>query len=467
MAAVTHPSIATQPTLHYIYDPFCGWCYAAAPLLKVAAELPGLAVRLHAGGMLAGAARKTLTPQWREYVMPHDHRIAKMTGQLFGAAYFDGLLRRNGAVLDSEAPIAAILAAESLGGHGLRLLHALQHGHYVDGQIMSDPVAQRAAAREIGLDEQAFTAALATTEGEATRRHIAASRQLLAAVGGHGFPTFALELAGDDGLPRRQAIDFGAFLGQPDAWRKALAEVVQTAQPGSSTDAAPVGRRDSPAKLAHSSTNLGRWGRTAAAGVAKNGASALAPLAMSRLPLLHADNAPDASRPFIEKVRAANGFVPNLIAALANSPQALETYLSVGALNARGSLGLAEREVVQLTAARIHGCGFCVAGHSATVLKNQILSRAETLALHRGDPLPDDRLQALAAFTAEVIATRGAVGDGALAALLAAGYTHRQALDVVLGVSLATLCNFANNLAQTELNPQLQPYAVGSLEAGA
>lgn len=185
---------------------------------------------------------------------------------------------------------------------------------------------------------------------------------------------------------------------------------------------------------------------------------------MSRLPVLHADNAPEASRPLIGKVQAANGFVPNLIGVLAHSPQALETYLTVGAINARSSLGLAEREVVQLTAARIHGCGFCVAGHSATVVKGKVFSRADTLALQHGQALSDPRLQALADFTAEVIATRGAVGDAALAALLAAGFTQRQALEVVLGVSLATLCNFANNLAQTDINPQLQPYAIGALE---
>ena len=34
-----------------------------------------------------------------------------------------------------------------------------------------------------------------------------------------------------------------------------------------------------------------------------------------------------------------------------------------------------------------------------------------------------------------------------------------EALDVVLGVSLASLCNYANNLANTPINPELQPYA--------
>ena len=26
-------------TLHYVYDPLCGWCYGAAPLLEAAADL--------------------------------------------------------------------------------------------------------------------------------------------------------------------------------------------------------------------------------------------------------------------------------------------------------------------------------------------------------------------------------------------------------------------------------------------
>jgi alkylhydroperoxidase family enzyme len=43
----------------------------------------------------------------------------------------------------------------------------------------------------------------------------------------------------------------------------------------------------------------------------------------------------------------------------------------------------------------------------------------------------------------------------ALAAFKQAGFSDQNALDVVLGVSLATLCNFANNLAETELNPQM------------
>jgi len=85
-------------TLHYFYDPLCGWCYGAAPLIKAAREI--LSVRPHGGGMMTGARRQTITPQLRAYVNQHDERIAQLSGQHFGAGYVDGLLNANGTVLD-------------------------------------------------------------------------------------------------------------------------------------------------------------------------------------------------------------------------------------------------------------------------------------------------------------------------------------------------------------------------------
>ncbi|KAG0770998.1 hypothetical protein G6F22_016883 [Rhizopus arrhizus] len=80
-------------------------------------------------------------------------------------------------------------------------------------------------------------------------------------------------------------------------------------------------------------------------------------------------------------------------------------------------------------------------------------------ALRAQGVVPDERLQALAAFTEAVIQTRGRVSDEALQALREAGYTDGNALEVIVGVGLATICNFGNNLAQTPLNDQLRDYA--------
>lgn len=185
---------------------------------------------------------------------------------------------------------------------------------------------------------------------------------------------------------------------------------------------------------------------------------------MTRLTLHTPDSAPEASRALVEQAQRNNGFLPNLIGVLANSPLALEAYFTVGGINARATLTLAEREVVQITAARLHGCDFCVAGHSAVALRKAGLEAPAVVALQEGRATGDARLDAVQAFASAVIARRGNTTDAELQAFLGGGFSQEQALEVVLGVSLATLCNFANTLAQSPVNPQLEPYRAGVLQ---
>ncbi|MDR3531884.1 MAG: carboxymuconolactone decarboxylase family protein [Rhodopila sp.] len=179
---------------------------------------------------------------------------------------------------------------------------------------------------------------------------------------------------------------------------------------------------------------------------------------MSRLPLRTIDDAPAEAKAALAAAEKNNGFLPNLLRVLANAPVALETYLTVSGINARSSLTLAEREVVQITAAATHGCGFCVAGHTAVATKKARMDASTVSNLRGLVPVADDRLAAVATFTKAVIAGRGRVADAELDAFRAAGFTDGNALEVVLGVSLATLCNFANNLGQPPLNPELEAF---------
>ncbi len=202
--------MVSTSVLHYLYDPLCGWCYGAAPLVKAARSI--VTVRPHGGGMMAGAGRQPVTSQLRDYVMPHDYRIAALTGQIFGEAYFDGLLRDTSAVFDSEPPIAAMLAAEQLAGRGLDMLDRLQIAHYVDGRRIAETPNLLAVAAEIGLDPAAFAAALAEQTGDAVQRHIRETRQFMREIGASGFPSFLLE--SEDS---RRLLDLSTFLGRPEA----------------------------------------------------------------------------------------------------------------------------------------------------------------------------------------------------------------------------------------------------------
>jgi uncharacterized peroxidase-related enzyme len=179
---------------------------------------------------------------------------------------------------------------------------------------------------------------------------------------------------------------------------------------------------------------------------------------MSRLPLHTIETAPESTRPQLTAAVKSSGYLSNLLATLAHAPAALEAYLTLSALNAKSSLTLAEREVVQIVAARIHDCTFCVAGHTALALNKAKLSPDLVTAAREAQPLAEPRLEALARFTEAVIATRGKASDEDLAAFEAAGFQAAQAVDVILGVSLASLCNFTNNFAQPPLNRELENY---------
>ncbi len=206
-------------SLHYIFDPLCGWCYAAAPLVHAAAQLPGLHIALHGGGMMTDARRRQITPDWRAYVLPHDERIAQMTGQVFGDAYKDGLLNDVGVWLDSAPPTTAILAAQQLGGQGLAMLEAIQTAHYVRGLHISESPVLADLAAELGMDRAAFEAACQQLQGIPTQQHIDQSRRMLQASGAQGFPTLLVQRTADEALQR---IDVSEWLGQPAAFADAL-----------------------------------------------------------------------------------------------------------------------------------------------------------------------------------------------------------------------------------------------------
>ncbi|MBA4707863.1 DsbA family protein [Aquitalea aquatica] len=205
-----------KATLHYFYDPLCGWCYAASPLLQAAAAQPQLSLQLHGGGMMSGVNRQSVTPALRDYVMPHDQRIAKMTGLSFGEAYFEGLLRDSSAVFDSTPPTAAILAAEQLGLPALEMLSVLQRAHYQRGLQIAKPEVLQQLAGEVGLPAAEFAAEL-ERQLDKVAAHTADSRLRMQQAGLSGFPSLLLEQNG-----QWQRVDISPWLGQPQAFVAAL-----------------------------------------------------------------------------------------------------------------------------------------------------------------------------------------------------------------------------------------------------
>lgn len=176
--------------LHYIYDPLCGWCYGAEPLVWAAAKVDGLALRMHAGGLWPQPTR--LPDQTRRYIAQADARVAQMSGQPYGEPYLNGLLFDPELVLESRPVVAAVLAAQSIdSSQALPMLRGIQHAHYERGLHVVREATLKQVAAEVGIDAEAFERALETVPVD---EHIAASRELMNNVGAQGFPTFVLQI---------------------------------------------------------------------------------------------------------------------------------------------------------------------------------------------------------------------------------------------------------------------------------
>ncbi|MBS0455991.1 MAG: carboxymuconolactone decarboxylase family protein [Proteobacteria bacterium] len=169
--------------------------------------------------------------------------------------------------------------------------------------------------------------------------------------------------------------------------------------------------------------------------------------------------APEASRLMLVSAEQSMGFVPNLYAHLAEAPAALEAYFGLSAQFQKTSLTEIERQVVLLATSVENGCNFCVAAHSMIALRMARMPTESVDALRAGIDPPDPRLGALARFTRAVVAKGGWVTDAEMAEFFAARFSAQQALEVVLGVAMKTLSNYANHLTRTETNPELSAYA--------
>lgn len=204
-------------TVTYLFDPLCGWCYAAAPALKFLQAQEGVDVVLAPSGLFAGAGARPMDAQFAAYAWANDQRIQQLTGQSFTQAYRDQILgAANGRFDSGPATLALTAVVQTAPTRELDALHALQHARYVEGRDNADPAVIAEVLRALGLQEAAALAlAPDTALQRATAERTATAQATLRAVGARGVPQLvvtgqggALRLLGGNALlgPREQLL---------------------------------------------------------------------------------------------------------------------------------------------------------------------------------------------------------------------------------------------------------------------
>ena len=168
-------------------------------------------------------------------------------------------------------------------------------------------------------------------------------------------------------------------------------------------------------------------------------------------------SAPHESKPLLEHSEQVFGFVPNLHGVMAEAPGVLEAYKKVHEFFLNSSFDKDELTVVWQTINVEHACHYCVPAHSG-IAKSMEVDGAIDEALRNETPLPNARLEALRTFTLSVVRNRGNVDDQAVQAFLDAGFTKRQILEVILGVSQKVMSNYINHLAHTPVDNVFQKF---------
>ncbi|MDP6707054.1 MAG: carboxymuconolactone decarboxylase family protein [Alphaproteobacteria bacterium] len=171
---------------------------------------------------------------------------------------------------------------------------------------------------------------------------------------------------------------------------------------------------------------------------------------MPSFPIHTTETAPPPSRPRLQAAETRYGFLPNLLGGLAEAPAALDGYLTLAGILDTSTLSQAEKEVLFLAASVVNNCGYCVAAHSTAA--DLTLPAGQVAALRAGRPLADPKLEALRRFTEALMIKQGWVEDDEVEAFLDAGYGRGQVLEVVLGIALKTISNYANHLIGTPLD---------------
>ncbi|SDJ39464.1 carboxymuconolactone decarboxylase family protein [Lutimaribacter saemankumensis] len=172
-----------------------------------------------------------------------------------------------------------------------------------------------------------------------------------------------------------------------------------------------------------------------------------------------AETAPEESRPLLETSQKTFGRIPGLHAVMAEAPALLEGYQQLHKLFAeKTSFDKDELTVVWQSINVEHECHYCVPAHTG-IAKKMKVDDAITNALRDETPLPNDRLEALRSFTLATVRDRGNVDAAAVDAFLAAGFTKRQVLEVILGVSQKVMSNYTNHLAETPVDEPMKAFA--------
>lgn len=190
-----------SPTLYYIHDPMCSWCWGFRPTYeRLLADLPPqMRVERLLGG-LAPDNDQSMPPEMREWLQQTWRKIAeRIPGTRFNHDFWVRCVPRRSTYRACRAVIAARRQDLDLDE---AMTHAVQRAYYLEARNPSDRDTLIGLAEEIGADAAAFAE---TLDAPGTQTELEEEMAKIRALDSHRFPSLVLDL---DGSRWRIPVDY-------------------------------------------------------------------------------------------------------------------------------------------------------------------------------------------------------------------------------------------------------------------
>ena len=179
---------------------------------------------------------------------------------------------------------------------------------------------------------------------------------------------------------------------------------------------------------------------------------------MSPYPVHTIASAPEGSRPSLEALQSAFGFLPNVAGTMAASPVLVGSLVGLFGAVHGGSFTEPQIQVLLLTNAVANAAPWAVAFHTALALR-QGLDPAEVDAIRSGGAPHEPGTAALSKLARALIETRGKIESSDREAFLRAGFIPEHLLEVVAVSAASTITNYAANVTKPPLEAQFTAHA--------
>ncbi len=171
---------------------------------------------------------------------------------------------------------------------------------------------------------------------------------------------------------------------------------------------------------------------------------------MSRIDIVTQETASEKQKELLKAIAQKLGMVPNFLGILAQSPDALQSFLGLHQIAEAGELDPQTRERIALAVAQGNSCEYCLSAHSAIGRKAGLDS--DEIRANRNGSSKDARAAAAVAFAHAINTHLGDVTQAEFDEVRAAGYSDAEIVEIITHVGMNILTNLIGKISLVDID---------------